>query len=151
MTPPLPPPTPPLPPNPKMTIHPLDYLLPYIHWTTFCQPHSPTSDQPPIPGFKPDKGVSRGEGRSSFHPPLSTNPPPPPCVPLDGRRGGGDTKRGGGGLIIAKKQVDFKVRFRWFKAFLDHVFFIFFYYGGLGRDPKWKIPLTFFLFFWNHP
>ena len=30
---------------------------------------------------------------------------------LDGRRGGGDTKRGGGGIIIAKKQVDFKVRF----------------------------------------
>ena len=31
--------------------------------------------------------------------------------------------RGGEGLIIEKKQVNFKVHFGLFKAFLDHVFF----------------------------
>ena len=40
---------------------------------------------------------------------------------------GGDTKRGEGGLIKVKKQVDFKIHFRWFKAFLDHVFVFFFH------------------------
>ena len=36
---------------------------------------------------------------------------------------GGESKRGEWGLIKVKKQVDFKIYFRWFKAFLDHVFF----------------------------
>ena len=35
----------------------------------------------------------------------------------------GDTKRGDVGLIKVKKQVDFKIHFSWFIAFLDHVFF----------------------------
>ena len=37
------------------------------------------------------------------------------------------TKRGDVGLIKVKKQVDFKIHFRWFKAFLDHVFLFFFH------------------------
>ena len=40
----------------------------------------------------------------------------------------GDTKRGDVGLIKVKKQVDFKIHFRWFKAFLDHVLFYFFFH-----------------------
>ena len=49
---------------------------------------------------------------------------------------GGDTKRGEGGLIKVKKQVDFKIHFRGFKAFLDHVLFYFFpLRGWLGPDP----------------
>ena len=35
----------------------------------------------------------------------------------------GETERGEWGLIMVKKQVDFIIHFRWFKAFLDHVFF----------------------------
>ena len=33
----------------------------------------------------------------------------------------GDIKRGDVCLIKVKKLVDFKIHFRWFKAFLDHV------------------------------
>ena len=40
----------------------------------------------------------------------------------------GGTKRGDVGLIKVKKQVDFKIHFRWFKAFLDHVLFYFFFH-----------------------
>ena len=42
------------------------------------------------------------------------------------------------GLIKVKKQVDFKVRFRLYKAFLDHVGFFCFSIKGagwLGPDP----------------
>ena len=45
----------------------------------------------------------------------------PTTHPQDCR--GGDTKRGEGGLIKVKKQVDFNIHFRLFKAFLDHVIF----------------------------
>ena len=47
----------------------------------------------------------------------------------------GDTKRGDMGLIRVKKQVDFKIRFRWFKAFLDHLFFSIKGAGWVGPDP----------------
>ena len=56
------------------------------------------------------------------------NPPPltyPITHPRDCRDG--DTKRGDVGLIKVKKQVDFKIHFMWFKAFLDHVVFLFFH------------------------
>ena len=36
---------------------------------------------------------------------------------------GGESKRGEWGLMKVKKQVHFKIHFRGFKAFLDHVFF----------------------------
>ena len=41
----------------------------------------------------------------------------PPPHPWDCRDG--DTKRGDMGPIKVKKQVDFKIYLRWFKAFLD--------------------------------
>ena len=44
----------------------------------------------------------------------------------------GDTKRGDVGVIKVKKQVDFKIHFRCFKAFLDHVLFYFFSIKGLA-------------------
>ena len=50
----------------------------------------------------------------------------------------GNTKRGDVGLIKVKKQVDLKIPFWWFKAFLDHVVFICFSIKGagwLGPDP----------------
>ena len=56
---------------------------------------------------------------------------------LDQSRGG-DTKTGEGGLIKVKKQVDFNIHFRWFKAFLDHGGFFCFSIKGagcLGLDP----------------
>ena len=40
---------------------------------------------------------------------------------------GGESKRGEWGLIKVKKQVDFKIHFRRFRAFLDHVFLFFFH------------------------
>ena len=40
--------------------------------------------------------------------------------------------RGEGGLIKVKKQVDFKIHFKQFKAFLDHLFFFFFSIKGAG-------------------
>ena len=46
-------------------------------------------------------------------------------------------KRGEGGLIKVKKQVDFNIHFRWFKAFLDHFF-------SLKVLAWWIIPLFFF-------
>ena len=46
----------------------------------------------------------------------------------------GDAKRGDVGLIKVKKQVDFKIHFRWFKAFLDH-FFSIKGAGWVGPDP----------------
>ena len=59
---------------------------------------------------------------------------------------GGDTKRGEGGLIKVKKQVDFKIHFRWFKAFLDHVFLFFFSIKGTGWvGPD---PMKNSIFFW---
>ena len=47
----------------------------------------------------------------------------------------GDTKRGDVGLIKVKKQVDFKIYFRWFKASLDHVFFPIKGAAWVGPDP----------------
>ena len=56
------------------------------------------------------------------------------------RRGGGGQwyrrtfyQGGGEGLIIEKKQVNFKVHFGLFKAFLDHVFVLFFSLRGVGE------------------
>ena len=54
---------------------------------------------------------------------------------------GGDTKRGEGegGLIKVKKQVNFKIHFRWFKAFLDHFLLLFLFSikgaGWVGPEP----------------
>ena len=48
---------------------------------------------------------------------------------------GGESKRGEWGLIKVKKQVDFKIHFRRFKAFLDNVFFPINGGGGPGPDP----------------
>ena len=58
----------------------------------------------------------------------------------------GDTKRCEGGLIKVKKHVDFKINFRWFKAF-----FCFFSIKGagagwVGPDPERKIPLSIYFF-----
>ena len=48
----------------------------------------------------------------------------------------GDTKMGDVGLIKVKKQVDFKIHFGWFKAFLDHIFFFSIKGAGwVGPDP----------------
>ena len=44
-------------------------------------------------------------------------------------------ERGERSLIKVKKQVDFEIHFRWFKAFLDHVFFSIKGGGWLGPDP----------------
>ena len=46
-----------------------------------------------------------------------------------------DTKKGDVSLIKVKKQVDFKIHFRWFKAFLGHVFFFIKGAGLVGLDP----------------
>ena len=72
----------------------------------------------------------------------------PTTQPRDYQDGG--SKRAESGLIKVKKQVDFKIHFIRFKAFLDHVFSI---KGGgwLGPDPSWKIPLTFSFLFETTP
>ena len=66
---------------------------------------------------------------SHYDPPLAH----PITHPREGRNG--DTKRGDGGLIKVKKQVDFKIPFRLFKAFLDQVFFSITGAGWVGPDP----------------
>ena len=61
-----------------------------------------------------------------------------PYDPRDCREG--DTKRGNVGFIKVKEQVDFRIHFRQFKAFLDHVFFT----KGAGYmvpDYQWKPSL----------
>ena len=60
---------------------------------------------------------------------------------------GGESKSGEWGLIKVKKQVDFKIGFRRFKAFLDHVFFSLREVGGWVRTLNGK----FHYFFLNHP
>ena len=91
------------------------------------------------------KSILRQTCFSPLWPPITH----PTTHPLDYRVGG--TERREGALIMVKKQVDFKIHFRWFKAFLDQLLFYFFFIKGAGwldPDPKWKIPLT---FFWNCP
>ena len=55
---------------------------------------------------------------------------------------GGESKRGEWGLMKVKKQVDFKIHFRGFKAFLDHVFF---HWGGrvAGSGPFMENSINF--------
>ena len=62
---------------------------------------------------------------SNYDPPLTH----PITLPRDCR---------GVDLIKVKKQVDFKVHFRWFQAFLEYVGFFYFSIKGagwLGPDP----------------
>ena len=70
----------------------------------------------------------------------------PTTHPRDYR--GGDTVRGEGGLIKVKKQVDFRIHFRWFKAFLNHVFFPLRVLAG-RVGPLMENSINFF--FWNRP
>ena len=58
----------------------------------------------------------------------------------------GESNWGECGLIKVKKQIDFKIHFRWFKAFFDN-FFSIKGAGWVGLDPYWKIPLILLLFF----
>ena len=89
-----------------------------IHWTTFCQTPF-TTLWPTIP-------------ITSFK---------PYKVLSRGREGGGDH-------FAQKKHVCFRICFKWYKAFLDYVFFSLRGVGGRVRTHNGKFHNVFFL---NHP
>ena len=79
-----------------------------------------------MPQFSITKKKNNMVLKQTYFFPIMTPPDPPHHSP-SGRLGWG-YQEGDVGLIKVKKQVDFKIHFRWFKAFLDHVLFYFFFH-----------------------